>query len=146
LASVAISVILITSSTASAFEAASSNASPFRFAGDSSPLAPNIAWKKRVAEVAEPLLSMPPSKRPHNIEHLRCRGMHDNGILTQLERICEDCYNLYKDAEVHAYCRMDCFSSQTFRQCLQSLLMDKESDIFLELVQIIGKKKRRRKR
>ena len=26
-------------------------------------------------------------------------------ILTQLERICEDCYNLYKDAEVHGYCR-----------------------------------------
>ncbi len=44
---------------------------------------------------------------------------------------------------VYAY-RMDCFSSETFRQCLQSLLLDKESDFYEELVQIIGKKKRKR--
>ncbi len=44
-------------------------------------------------------------KKRTNYVDLRCRGMYDQGILTQLERICEDCYNLYKDAEVHGYCR-----------------------------------------
>lgn len=45
-------------------------------------------------------------KRKRNYEDLQCRGMYDQGIMSQLERICEDCYNLYKDAEVHGYCRL----------------------------------------
>ncbi len=37
---------------------------------------------------------------------LECRGMYKQSFLAQLERICEDCYNLYKDPEVHGYCRL----------------------------------------
>lgn len=37
-----------------------------------------------------------------NAEHL---SLGPQEILNQLGRICEDCYNLYKDAEVHGYCR-----------------------------------------
>ena len=44
---------------------------------------------------------------------------------------------------ISCVCRMDCFSTQTFRQCLQSLLLEKESTFYLELVDIIGKKKKR---
>ena len=43
--------------------------------------------------------------RKRNYVDLECRGMYDQRILTQLERICEDCYNLYKDPEVHQFCR-----------------------------------------
>lgn len=45
------------------------------------------------------------SKPKRSYVNLQCRGMYNQGILAQLERICEDCYNLYKDAEVHGYCR-----------------------------------------
>ncbi|XP_059099554.1 mandibular organ-inhibiting hormone-like [Tigriopus californicus] len=83
-----------------------------------------------------------PHKRDY--EALECRGMYDHGIFTKLNRICDDCYNLYKDVEVHHYCRSDCFSTSTFRQCLQSLLLDQESDVYLELVEIIGKKRKKR--
>ena len=38
--------------------------------------------------------------------------------------------------------RKDCFSTDTFRQCLQTLLLEKESEFYMEMVQIIGKKKR----
>lgn len=81
-------------------------------------------------------------KRKRTYEDLECRGMFDHGIMAQLERVCEDCYNLYKDPEVYGYCRMDCFKTPTFGLCLKSLLMDSEADKFLELVEIIGKKKR----
>lgn len=34
-----------------------------------------------------------------------CRGRYDAAIFTQLEHICEDCYNLYKEPDVHQLCR-----------------------------------------
>jgi len=69
-----------------------------------------------------------------------CRGKYDTSIYTQLDNICEDCYNLYKEADVHQFCRADCFSTSYFQRCLQALLL--EEDRFLNMVQIIGKKKR----
>eukprot|EP00096_Caligus_rogercresseyi_P010612 TRINITY_DN3941_c0_g1_i1.p1 TRINITY_DN3941_c0_g1~~TRINITY_DN3941_c0_g1_i1.p1 ORF type:complete len:149 (-),score=29.66 TRINITY_DN3941_c0_g1_i1:560-1006(-) len=82
-------------------------------------------------------------KDKRNYVDLQCRGMYDQGIFAQLDRICEDCYNLYKDAEVHGFCRSNCFSTQTFKQCLQSLLLEKESDFYLEMVEIIGRRRKK---
>jgi len=73
---------------------------------------------------------------------LDCGGMYDPSIFAQLDGICEDCYNLYRSPEVHGLCRKDCFSSETFRQCLQSLLLEEDSAFYMNLVQIIGKKKK----
>ena len=36
---------------------------------------------------------------------LQCRGIYDASIFARLERVCEDCYNLYKDDEVLGLCR-----------------------------------------
>ncbi|CAB4066568.1 unnamed protein product [Lepeophtheirus salmonis] len=85
-------------------------------------------------------------KDKRNYVDLQCRGMYDQGMFAQLDRICEDCYNLYKDAEVHGFCRSDCFSSHTFKQCLQSLLLEKESEFYLEMVEIIGKRRKKIRR
>ena len=105
-----------------------------------------------------------PAKRSYT--SLQCRGEYDPSRFAQLDGICEDCYNLYREPEVHSLCRYslirhqtrksennpftslcknrkDCFSSDTFKQCLQSLLLEKESQFYLDLVQIIGKKKKR---
>ena len=105
-----------------------------------------------------------PAKRSY--VSLQCRGEYDPSRFAQLDGICEDCYNLYREPEVHSLCRYslirhqtrqsednsftslyknrkDCFSSDTFKQCLQSLLLEKESQFYLDLVQIIGKKKKR---
>ena len=89
-----------------------------------------------------------------------CRGRYDTAIYTQLDNICEDCYNLYKEPDVHSYCRSarssvvtltfmhelylyghdreDCFSSSYFQRCLQALLL--EEGRFLNMAQIIGKR------
>merc|ERR1719219_3302970 len=74
---------------------------------------------------------------------LQCRGMYDPSIFAQLDGICDDCYNLYREPEVHGMCRKDCFSTHTFTQCLQSLLLERESDFYMELVQTIGKRKKK---
>jgi len=67
-----------------------------------------------------------------------CRGKYDTSIYTQLDNICEDCYNLYKEADVHQLCRADCFSSSYFQTCLQALLL--EEGRFINMAQIIGKR------
>ena len=59
--------------------------------------------RKRMEAEDERALRSLVAKR--NYVDLECRGMYDQRILTQLERICEDCYNLYKDPEVHQFCR-----------------------------------------
>merc|ERR550532_293052 len=65
-----------------------------------------------------------------------CRGKYNTAIYTQLDNICEDCYNLYKDPDVHHMCRADCFSTDFFRGCLEALMLQEQE--FLEMVQIIG--------
>ena len=109
------------------------------------------------------------SKRSY--AELQCRGVYDASIISRLERVCKDCYNLYKDDEILGFCRYvnlwfggflkfyqfwfcnlitvvyilhrtDCFGSEIFRICLQSLLLNQESDQYLELVDMIGKRKK----
>merc|ERR1719464_2598597 len=67
-----------------------------------------------------------------------CRGRYDTAIFTTLDNICEDCYNLYKEPDIHSMCRADCFSSASFQHCLQALLL--EQDRFVNMAQIIGKR------
>merc|ERR1712165_138370 len=66
-----------------------------------------------------------------------CRGRYDTAIYTTLDNICEDCYNLYKEPDVHSMCRADCFSSGYFQYCLQALLL--EEDRFVNMAQVIGR-------
>lgn len=73
---------------------------------------------------------------------LSCDGAYDRQLFSRLERVCDDCYNLYKEPQVHGMCRSDCFGSETFRQCLQTLLLEEDSQQFTDMIDIIGKKKR----
>ena len=44
-----------------------------------------------------------------------CRGRYDPAIYTTLDNICEDCYNLYKEPDIHSMCRLvDVFSVSNF--------------------------------
>lgn len=83
----------------------------FRFNGDSlgglspykrdnSPQGDNDAMELEKA-IYQPSSQM--LKRDY--ETLQCRGMYDLSIFTKLNRICEDCFNLYHDAEIHELCR-----------------------------------------
>lgn len=69
---------------------------------DSSSSTEGLADALQLENLRHTLLGQP-HKRDY--EALECRGMYDHGIFTKLNRICDDCYNLYKDVEVHHYCR-----------------------------------------
>lgn len=36
---------------------------------------------------------------------INCKGLYDKSIFARLDRICQDCYNLYREPELHTLCR-----------------------------------------
>lgn len=36
---------------------------------------------------------------------LQCKGVYDRSIFARLDRICEDCYNLFREHQLHRLCR-----------------------------------------
>ncbi|CAG7730402.1 unnamed protein product [Allacma fusca] len=82
--------------------------------------------------------SRPLSKR--SFVSIQCRGTYDNEIFSKLSRVCDDCYNLYQEQEVHSLCRSNCFGSSYFKGCLDALLLSEEEDKFEEMIEVLGKK------
>jgi hypothetical protein len=44
------------------------------------------------------------SKRTHFFD-IQCKGVYDKSIFARLDRICEDCYNLFREPQLHSLCR-----------------------------------------
>lgn len=36
---------------------------------------------------------------------IQCKGVYDKSIFARLDRICEDCYNLFREPQLHSLCR-----------------------------------------
>ncbi|XP_076246903.1 ion transport peptide [Calliopsis andreniformis] len=36
---------------------------------------------------------------------IQCKGIYDKSIFARLDRICEDCYNLFREPQLHQLCR-----------------------------------------
>jgi hypothetical protein len=83
--------------------------------------------------------SRPLSKR--SFFDIQCKGVYDKGIFAKLDRICDDCYNLYREPQLHSLCRSNCFGSPYFKGCLDALLLGEEEGKFDEMIEVLGKKK-----
>ncbi|XP_029172807.1 ion transport peptide isoform X2 [Nylanderia fulva] len=71
---------------------------------------------------------------------IQCKGVYDKSIFARLDRICEDCYNLFREPQLHMLCKQDCFSTQYFTSCIQALLLEDEMEKLLEMVEYLGRK------
>nr|AMB38750.1 crustacean hyperglycemic hormone precursor [Talitrus saltator] len=69
-----------------------------------------------------------------------CKGVYDRELFAKLDRVCEDCYNLYRKPSVSYECRRDCYSNAMFESCLYDLMLHEMVDKYAEMVQIVGKK------
>ncbi|XP_018327509.1 CHH-like protein isoform X2 [Agrilus planipennis] len=98
----------------------------------------------------KPTSSLESSSMPLTFHHLakrsffdiECKGVYDKSIFARLDRICEDCYNLFREPELHSLCRSRCFSTQYFDGCLETLIRTDEKEEFARMIDYIGKKKR----
>ncbi|XP_059352356.1 CHH-like protein isoform X2 [Daphnia carinata] len=74
------------------------------------------------------------SSNPHSLSKrsffdINCKGLYDKSIFARLDRICQDCYSLYREPELHTLCRKNCFTTNYFKGCLDALLINDEKDI-----------------
>ncbi|EDV57022.2 uncharacterized protein Dere_GG22978, isoform A [Drosophila erecta] len=65
------------------------------------------------------------SKRS-NFFDLECKGIFNKTMFFRLDRICEDCYQLFRETSIHRLCKKDCFDSKWFGECLKVLLIPEE--------------------
>ncbi|GIY33227.1 ion transport peptide-like [Caerostris darwini] len=57
---------------------------------------------------------------------LGCMGVYDKAKFARLDRVCEECYQLFRESDVHTLCRSNCFKNNFFTQCVDALLLQKD--------------------
>lgn len=45
---------------------------------------------------------------------IQCKGVYDKSIFARLDRICEDCYNLFREPQLHMLCKYVSLSTIMF--------------------------------
>ncbi|XP_054161098.1 ion transport peptide-like [Oppia nitens] len=66
---------------------------------------------------------------------LGCLGIYDKAKFARLDRVCEECYQLYREPDLHTSCRQDCFRNEVFGRCVDSLLLSHEQKKLEEMVE-----------
>ncbi|XP_074105809.1 ion transport peptide isoform X1 [Cotesia typhae] len=95
-----------------------------------------IAWSVTILlissclDVADAGLVMGHSLGKRSYFDLGCKGVYDKSIFARLDRVCEDCFNLFREPQLHTLCRKDCFTTYYFKGCVETLLMQDEIEQF----------------
>uniref|UniRef100_A0A834RHL7 Ion transport peptide n=2 Tax=Sarcoptes scabiei TaxID=52283 RepID=A0A834RHL7_SARSC len=66
-----------------------------------------------------------------------CLGTHDKAIFAELDRICSDCFMIYRDDDLHASCRENCFVNKVFGQCIDALMLSHEKKKLTESAYVL---------
>ncbi|XP_014234536.1 A-agglutinin anchorage subunit [Trichogramma pretiosum] len=68
---------------------------------------------------------------------IQCKGFYDRSHFARLDRICEDCYNLFREPQLHSLCRNNCFTSEYFKGCMDVLLLQDEEAKIQQAIKIL---------
>ncbi|GIY09535.1 ion transport peptide-like [Caerostris darwini] len=80
------------------------------------------------------------SKR--SFTQLGCMGDFDRSKFARLDSVCEECYELYREPDIHFQCRENCFKNAYFSKCVDALLLTSEQEELDNSVrQLYGKRK-----
>jgi len=55
-----------------------------------------------------------------------CKAAPTSWMYQFLNRICEDCFQLYRNTDLYHMCRTDCFGTDVFRACMDVLQIETE--------------------
>ncbi|KAF8763969.1 Ion transport peptide-like like protein [Argiope bruennichi] len=73
---------------------------------------------------------------------LGCMGVYDKAKFARLDRVCEECYQLFREPEVHTECRSNCFKNTFFARCVDALLLEKDQQRLDSMVEELYGKRR----
>ncbi|ROT60584.1 crustacean hyperglycemic hormone 1 precursor [Penaeus vannamei] len=68
-----------------------------------------------------------------------CTGVYDRELLVRLDRVCEDCYNLYRNTDVAVECRSNCFHNEVFLYCVDYMYRPRQRNQYRAALQRLGK-------
>nr|ADL27417.2 hyperglycemic hormone [Penaeus vannamei] len=68
-----------------------------------------------------------------------CTGVFDRQLLRRLRRVCDDCFNVFREPNVSTECRSNCYNNEVFRQCMEYLLPPHLHEEHRLAVQMVGK-------
>ncbi|CAH2984762.1 unnamed protein product [Chilo suppressalis] len=82
---------------------------------------------------------------PHHVARrsfftLQCKGVYDAAIFARLDRICDDCYNLFREPQLYTLCREKCFQTPFFKGCMESLYLYDEEEQIDQMIDFVGKR------
>ncbi|GAB0090333.1 ion transport peptide [Sergentomyia squamirostris] len=69
---------------------------------------------------------------------IECKGVFNKSIFFRLDRICEDCYSLFREPQLHSLCKKRCFTTEYFKGCLDALQLTDEQEIIKTYVKAIN--------
>uniref|UniRef100_A0A6M2D0V6 Putative crustacean chh/mih/gih neurohormone family n=1 Tax=Rhipicephalus microplus TaxID=6941 RepID=A0A6M2D0V6_RHIMP len=76
--------------------------------------------------LTQPLVCVALDHHKRSFLELGCRGNFEQSYLAHLERVCEECYQLYQKSEAYNLCRDTCFKNENFDLCAEALLLKGE--------------------
>ncbi|XP_075981488.1 ion transport peptide isoform X2 [Anticarsia gemmatalis] len=86
----------------------------------------------------------PPSTSHHVARRsfftLECKGVYDAAIFARLDRICDDCFNLFREPQLYTLCREKCFTTPYFKGCMESLYLYDEKDKIDQMIDFVGRR------
>ena len=56
-----------------------------------------------------------------------CGGALDLKTYFFMNKVCDDCFSLYRDSDIYSACRSGCFGSDFFQGCMDTLILDQET-------------------
>merc|ERR1712018_240775 len=63
------------------------------------------------------------------LSEVGCQATPTKRVYHNLNDICEQCYQLYRDLGVYDLCRSNCFGTDYFRGCMDALLVDDKQSL-----------------
>ncbi|XP_053208815.1 ion transport peptide-like [Panonychus citri] len=68
-----------------------------------------------------------------------CNGSYNIQYYARLDRICEECYQLYRESHLHSSCKANCFKNDIFTKCVIALLLGDKQKEFENMVNELGR-------
>ncbi|XP_063590403.1 LOW QUALITY PROTEIN: crustacean hyperglycemic hormones 4-like [Penaeus indicus] len=68
-----------------------------------------------------------------------CTGIYDRQLLGKLGRLCDDCYNVFREPKVATGCRSNCYYNLIFLDCLEYLIPSHLQEEHMAALQTVGK-------
>ncbi|XP_049877130.1 CHH-like protein isoform X2 [Pectinophora gossypiella] len=98
-----------------------------------------------LAALALSAAAAPPAQTQHHVArrsffNLQCKGVYDAAIFARLDRICDDCYTLFREPQLYSLCRAKCFTTPYFKGCMESLYLLDEEEQIDQMIDFVGKR------